>query len=284
MVNTKKFSITVIIFLFIVYVCILFNTLFSPVKPYETTYLKKQVFKVNESVAWHAPHFELDKGATRDNHTQLFEKVESSVELSIDESRDYRKLYQNILLKNQFKFSLYDRDITILNDHNMGRVNNIGGRGIKGEHDHHDSSTRENINNILGNLEKIQASNYPFYSPYRVLIAIGIHKDTMDLILHIGTIPHTVSTIDNQKMSNSPIEKLAEDMLAHYKKAQFTPVNSVEYWQAIEDGMESYTQLILSIQAIIVTNLSETELKTAGLWGGWQSLSPSPREGYQKRR
>src|SRR3954466_5007295 len=83
---------------------------------------------LNEKAAVVTPHFDLGK-ATRAAHLALFEKVEQGVQLSPDESAQYRVLYQLILQRKQRELSKLDSQLTVLTDYQPAEKNNVGTHG-----------------------------------------------------------------------------------------------------------------------------------------------------------
>ena len=230
---------------------------------------------LNEASSVIAPHKSLGKKIRFEN-LALFEKVEKGTELTEAESAEYRKHYQQIVLNNQLFFWSYDHQVTAMPDVGMDMQNNAGGQGIAGNHDHHDASARINLDLLKGNLASIDAASGMMASPARILAAIKAHKNLTDLMLHFGTVPQTVSVpyVETPVKPGDALAANFETMLREYKTAQFAPVNSPAYWNAIHAGLAAYDRLIIEVQDRVRTKLGPWERTLAGRWLAWQSLTP----------
>jgi hypothetical protein len=239
---------------------------------------------LNEAASVIAPHKSLGKKIRLENFA-LFKKVEDGFELSEAESAQYRKHYQQIVLNNQLFFWSYDHQVTVMPDVGMQMANNVGGLGIAGKHDHHDASARINLELLKGNLERIDAASGAMASPARIYSAIKAHKNLTDLMLHFGTVPQTVS-VPYAPAEFGPDDALAanfETMLREYKTAQFAPVNSPAYWNAVHSALGAYDKLIIDVQDHVRAKLGPVERTLAGRWLAWQSLTP-PMGSYKAYR
>jgi hypothetical protein len=239
---------------------------------------------LNEAASVIAPHKSLGKKLRFEN-LALFKKVEDGIELSEQESAEYRKLYQQIVLNNQLFFWSYDHQVTAMPDVGMDMPNNAGGQGIAGNHDHHDVSARINLDLLKGNLARIDAASGAMASPVRILAAIKAHKNLTDLMLHFGTVPQTVS-VGYAPAAFAPDDALAanfEAMLREYKTAQFAPVNSPAYVNALHAGLAAYDKMIIETQDHVRSKLGPWERTLAGRWLAWQSLTP-PMGSYHAYR
>ena len=230
---------------------------------------------LNEAASVIAPHKSLGKKIRFENFP-LFEKVEKGIELSEAESAEYRRHYQQIVLNNQLFFWSYDHQVTAMPDVGMDLPNNAGGQGIAGNHDHHDASARINLDLLKGNLARIDAASGVLASPARILAAIKAQKNLTDLMLHFGTVPQTVSVhyVETPVAAGDTLAANFEAMLREYKTAQFAPVNSPAYWNAIHAGLAAYDKLIIEVQDHVRSKLGPVERTLAGRWLAWQSLTP----------
>jgi hypothetical protein len=239
---------------------------------------------LNEAASVIAPHKSLGKKIRFEN-VSLFEKVEKGTELTERESAEYRKHYQQIVLNNQLFFWSYDHQVTVMPDVGMDAANNVGGQGIAGKHDHHDASARINLGLLKGNLERIDAASGVMASPARIYAAIKAHKNLTDLMLHFGTVPQTVS-VGYAPAAFAPDDALAanfETMLREYKTAQFAPVNSPAYVNALHAALAAYDKMIIEVQDHVRSKLGPVERTLAGRWLAWQSLTP-PMGSYKAYR
>jgi hypothetical protein len=239
---------------------------------------------LNEASSVIAPHKTLGKKIRFEN-LALFEKVEDGIELSEAESAEYRRHYQQIVLNNQLFFWSYDHQVTPMPDVGMDIPNNVGGQGIAGNHDHHDASARINLGLLKGNLERIDAASGALASPARIYSAIKAHKNLTDLMLHFGTVPQTVS-VGYAPAEFAPDDALAanfETVLREYKTAQFAPVNSPAYVNALHAALAAYDKMIIEVQDRVRSKLGPWERTFAGRWLAWQSLTP-PMGSYKAYR
>lgn len=246
---------------------------------------------LNEAASVIVPHKTLGK-KIRYEHLGLFEKVERGTELSEAETAEYRRFYQQIVYNNQLFFWSYDHQVTVLPDIGMNMSNNVGGSGIAGEHDHHDVSARANLALLQGNLVRIDAASGYSGSLVRIFSAIKAYKNLTDLMLHFGTVPQTVSVtyIAETFDPNDQMAAEFETVLREYKTAQFAPMNSPAYVNALHAALAAYDRMIILVQDHIYAKLGPVERTLAGPWLSWQSLTPPmgsyhayrfPRSNYQ---
>ncbi len=234
---------------------------------------------VNEASSVIVPHKTLGK-KNRFENLALFERVEKGKELSEADSQTYRKLYQQIILNNQTFFWAYDHQVTPLPDVGMEMANNTGGKGIVGLHDHHDVSARANLDLLNDNLASLENASGLTGSFVRIVSAAKANKNLTDLMLHFGTVPQTVS-VPYVPTAVDPADALGsnfENMLREYKTAQFAPVNSPAYVNALHAALGSYDRMIIEVQDRIRAKLSPLERTLAGRWLSWQALTPSIRK------
>ncbi len=239
---------------------------------------------LNEAASVIAPHKSLGKKIRFEN-LALFEKVEKGTELTESESAEYRRRYQQIVLNNQLFFWSYDHQVTAMPDVGMDMPNNAGGQGVAGNHDHHDVSARINLDLLKGNLARIDAASGVMASPARILAAIKAHKNLTDLMLHFGTVPQTVSVpyVETPVPLGDTLAANFETMLREYKTAQFAPVNSPAYVNALHAALGAYDKMIVEVQDHVRSKLGPWERTLAGPWLSWQSLTP-PMGSYHAYR
>jgi hypothetical protein len=239
---------------------------------------------LNEAASVIVPHKTLGKKIRYEN-LALFEAVERGEELSEADSQTYRRLYQQIILNNQTFFWSYDHQVTPMPDVGMDMDNNAGGTGIAGLHDHHDVSARANLDLLKGNLATLESAS-GFTGPLvRIFATAKAHKNLTDLMLHFGTMPQTVSVpyIPTEVAAGDMLATNFETMLREYKTAQFAPVNSPAYANALHAGLGAYDKMILEVQDRVRANLGPVERTLAGQWLSWQSLTP-PTAKYKAHR
>jgi hypothetical protein len=239
---------------------------------------------VNEASSVIVPHKTLGKKIRFEN-LDLFKRVEDGEELTEAESETYRKLYQQIILNNQTFFKTYDHQVTPLQDVGMDMTNNAGGKGIAGLHDHHDVSARENLDLLKANLANLEGASGITGPFVRIISTAKANKNLTDLMLHFGTVPQTVS-VPYVATAVDPADTLGsnfENMLREYKTAQFAPVNSPAFANALHSALGAYDKMIIEVQDRIRAKLGPVERTLAGRWLSWQSLTPSIK-GYEARR
>lgn len=245
--------------------------------------IRQRVDLLND-IAAQTPHKRLASKETLERNRALFERVERGTELTIDESAEYRILYQGILKDNQTYLRLFDWDLTVLPNVRMSEANNVGDHGISGHHDHHDASARANFKNVESSLDAIRSASGAFASITRIVNATVAYKDLNDVLFHLATAPETKS-VGYERLSTigDPLVQKFETHLSDFKQAQFQPVNSAAYIRNLHEALIGYDQLVLSAQEIIYQHLSPWERTLAGRWGSWQSLMPPIDENAKPR-
>lgn len=246
--------------------------------PYSNPEVRRLTALLNESAAVTTPHHSLMTAEVRERNKALLERVERGQELSLADSRAYRALYQDTLRINRAMLARFDPDLTVRVDLKMGNPNNVGGRGVAGDHDHHDDSAGRNFADLQEALGIIERSRGLFGSPWRIRQANRAYKELTDIILHMGTAPHTVSIgyVPVPVAPGDPLAQAFDRMMRAYKAAQFAPVNSPAYVAEVRRAMDAYDSLVLQTQARIVAALSPLEQKLAGRWLAPHTLSPAP--------
>ena len=74
-----------------------------------------------------------------------------------------------------------------------------------------------------------------------------------------------------------------DEMMVHYKRAQFEPVNSPAYVTEVHLALDSYDALVGQVQDRIYDHLGPLERSLAGRWSTWRSLTPPLRAGSASR-
>ena len=251
-----------------------YNTPYDP--PARTpTEISALVDILNEASSVIVPHKTLGKRIRFEN-LALFERVEKGEELSEADTAKYRELYQQIVLNNQFFFHSYDHQVTVMPDVGMQMANNIGAMGIHGNHDHHDVSARANLELLKGNLAKIDNASGYSASLVRIVTAAKAYKNLTDMMLHFGTVPQTVSVpyVPTEFDPNDRLSAEFETVLREYKTAQFAPMNSPAYVNALHAALNAYDRMIIQVQDHVHSKLGPIERTLAGRWLAWQSLTP----------
>ena len=259
----------------LVLVFILLCLPFNPRK-YNASEIGVRVDLLNEKAAIETPHLQLGK-KIRAANLALFEKVESGQTLTAEESATYRVLYQTILKDKQGLLAKLDDELTVLTNYRLDEKNNVGTLGIEGSHDHHDASSAANLDALRRDLEQLETASGVTGSFTRVRAAIAAWKDLDDVILHMATAPQTKSV---PRAPGTPADELQaqyEPMMAHFKAAQFEPVNSPAYANEVHAALDRYDALVLLVQDRIYDHLGPLERSLSGRWGSWRSLAPSLR-------
>jgi hypothetical protein len=99
----------------------------------------------------------------------------------------------------------------------------------------------------------------------------------VDLISHIGVMPHTVSVREATTTQALPDQALGpefEAMLQGFKTAQFSDVNSPGYWRAVDQGLAHYVTLIQTVQSRIWAKTTPLERRIAGRFLAIQTGAP----------
>ncbi len=233
--------------------------------------------RLNEMSQTSVPHKRLMANDIYAVNAALLAKVESGVELSIDESKTYRTLIQSTLLQKQKILSLVDSSLTVLPDIGMDKMNNVDAMGIVGRHDHHDTSASNNFSAMLDELAKVESASGMLAPLIRIKNANAAYKDLLDILPHLSV---AVQSIDlplapPAMWPDADLGGKFNAVLAAFKLAQFAPVNSQPYASAIHAGLDAYDALVLAVQARIVARTSSFERHIAGRFMAMQTLAPS---------
>ena len=245
---------------------------FEPTAPLGADQTRRRDDEVNQAAAINIPHG-FARGKLRAEEPLLTSKVEHDIVLDDAESAGYRAAYQQIILLEQPTLHRLDRNLTVMNNVQMDRPNNIGGIGIAGSHDYHDQSVRSNLNDLT---EEVNAAENPANSSLtKVWSAILAYKDLSDTLSHLATMPHTKSTAylpPAFKPIGYQIE--GEAILRDFKSAQFASINSDAYWANLWRGLDRYDLLAIDVQTRLHRALTPFQRHLAGRWDSVQSLGP----------
>jgi hypothetical protein len=229
---------------------------------------------LNEEAAIGVPHIFLMSKQTRAAHASLIEKVEQGQLLSGEDSKTYRLLYQSVLEQSQGFLGIFDSELTLVSNHGMTAGNNVATRGIVNTHDHHDVSARKNFAAMLEALRALDEAETSFI---RIMKANTAQKQLVDIISHVGVMPHTVSVPyvePNSPWPDQELGRIFEDMMRAYKSAQFADVHSSAYWAAVDEALKQYNALILAVQARVMRKTTPWERRIAGRFLAKQTLPP----------
>jgi hypothetical protein len=255
----------------IVAAAIVFVSVATPPSAYTHQEVSDLVDRLNHEAAIQSPHLSLGK-STREAHLAVFQAVEGGLPLTAIQSAQYRQAYQSILRNKQWYLALFDGNLTVVHDHGMAETNNVGGKGIVGDHDHHDFSARSNLDSLRASLTHIEDPSANGLS--KVFYAARAHKDLTDIILHMATAPQTKSTPYNEGADVDELGLHFATLMRSYKAAQFDSVNSPDYTRNLHAALAAYDSLVLHVQSRVTTHLSAWQRVTAGRWLGWQSFGP----------
>jgi hypothetical protein len=259
----------------LVLVFILLCLPFNPRK-WTASEISARVDLLNEKAAIETPHHQLGK-KIREANLALFEKVEGGQPLSAEESASYRVLYQSILKDKQSMLRKLDSELTVLTDYMPEQKNNVGTMGIEGSHDHHDASSIANLAALRRDLETLENASGVTASYTRVRAAISAYKDLDDIILHMATAPQTKSVPRAPETPADDLQAQYEPMMAHFKRAQFEPVNSPAYAAEVHRALDCYDALVVLVQDRVYAQLGPLERSLSGRFGSWRSMAPSLR-------
>ena len=93
----------------------------------------------------------------------------------------------------------------------------------------------------------------------------------------MATAPQTKSV---PRMPETPADELQaryEPMMAHFKRAQFEPVNSPAYAAEVHRALDYYNALVVLVQDRVHDQLGPLERSLSGRFGSWRSMAPSLR-------
>lgn len=229
---------------------------------------------LNEAAAIGVPHHFLMNDATRKANAALLARVEAGEALDAADSAAYRRIFQRVLHDNQRFLARFDAELTVLDDLAPAEPNNVSGHGVVGHHDHHDASARNNFAAMLRNLLRLETATWP---GERIRLANVVQKDLVDLISHLGVAPHTISinyVAPERPWPDRQLGDLFEAMTIAFKQAQFEPVHSHAYWQAIDRALDRYADLIFETQSRVHAATSPSERRFAGHFLSPQTLPP----------
>jgi len=263
----------------VAFVALLFP--FDPPK-WTANEIAARVDLLNEKAAIETPHHTLGK-KIRAAHLALFEKVESGQQLTAEESAEYRVLYQSILNQKQHQLSWLDDELTVLTNYMPDKQNNVGSFGIEGKHDHHDASAEANLVALRRDLQEMESASGVLASYTRVRAAIEAYKDVNDIVLHMATAPQTKSVQRSAEASTDELQAQYEPMMAHFKSAQFEPVNSPAYAADVHAALDRYDVIVSLVQDRVYAHLGPVERSLTQRWSSWRSLSPSLKGVTTKR-
>lgn len=248
---------------------------FNPPK-WTTAEISHRVDLLNEKAGIDTPHHTLGRKIRKAN-LALFEKVERGEELTVEESAAYRLLYQSILKDKQHELAKLDRQLTVRTNYKPDETNNVGTRGIEGSHDHHDDSAGANLAALRQDLDQLEHAGGATAALTRVRKAISAYKNLEDILLHMATAPQTKSV---PRVAQAPADDLQaqfEPMMAHFKRAQFEPVNSAGYAIEVHAALDRYAALVGLVQDRVYAGLNPLERSLSGRWSGWRTFGPPVR-------
>ncbi|MCR9139368.1 MAG: hypothetical protein NXI27_25435 [Alphaproteobacteria bacterium] len=250
-----------------------------PSGPHSARDVRLYTSLLNEIAAVDVPHNSFLSDEQKTDHADLLALVESGKQLTEQQSRTYRQLIQQILLDHQSRLVWLDTSLTVMNDVEIDEVNNVGGTGIEGLHDHHDQSARRNFSDLSVALQRLETANGITAPVVRIFSANRAYKNLTDIILHLAVAAHSVSVEympPDLDVEPGTMAADFESMLMAYKIAQFAPVNSQTYVAQIGRAMDAYDRLVLAAQARINQRLSPLERRLAGRWLALHTIAPQP--------
>lgn len=245
--------------------------------PLTASQLKAITDRLNEMSQTSVPHHRLMASDIQSSNAALLTKVESGVELTVGESETYRTLIQATLFHKQRILSLVDTSLTVLHDKGMDLTNNVAELGIAGDHDHHDTSATNNFGAMLTELNNVETAHGVFVSFIRIKNTNAAYKDLLDILPHLSVAVQSVDLplAPPAAWADPDLGAKFNAVLAAFKQAQFSPVNSSAYALALHDGLNAYDILVLAVQARIVAKTNNIERHIAGRFMATQTLAPA---------
>lgn len=215
------------------------------------------------------PHGLLPKG---DPMAPLFAQVALGAALDSAQSAAYRARFQQVLFAYQPLFRALDDDLHLAQDAGMTMGNNIGTMGIAGRHDLHAASAKANFTELAQGLAALPHAG----AVRKILLANQSYKDLTDLMVHLAPAVHSVDLTDNPALPDldPALSRPFDTFRTALKRAEFAPVGSADYRNAIAEGVTAYAGLVGEVQRQITANLTPLEQKLAGRWLSLQSVSP----------
>ena len=171
----------------------------------------------------------------------------------------------------------------MLTNYKPEEKNNVGSMGIEGSHDHHDASSHANLDALRNELARLEQASGATGSFTRIDAALQAWKDLNDVILHMATAPQTKSVPRAPQTPADELQAQYEPMMAHFKAAQFEPVNSPAYAREVHAALDRYDALVSIVQDRIYAHLGPVERSLSGSWGSWRALPP-PLKGVTTKR
>jgi len=212
----------------------------------------------------------LDSDHIRENQ-RLFDQVESGAVLDPEQSCAYRGAYEQVLYDYARHFQAADDDLQMKSFYGTTFANNCGGYGVAGHHDLHDISAKANFEELTSHLAGLQ--NGLGWTD-AVLAINEINKNLIDLSVHMAPATHTIGVRDPAFMANGMLSADFNTMQTAFKTAQFEPVNSPEYWTAIDAALKSHADIIFAAQDIINRNSTPLQRRIAGRFLSLQTVAP----------
>lgn len=203
----------------------------------------------------------------------LFLCVQNGETLTEEQSRTYRRTYEAALQAQQSLFRRLDADLQLRQDFGMGHENNVGTAGIAGLHDQHDLSALHNLMDLEASLAQMDSAG-PIR---RAWLANGIYKDLTDLMVHLAPATHAVGLLKEEDFPSSVGPALSAPFTSFYaamKTAQAAPVNSAQYWQAIDRAKAAYAQVAIVVQDRLRARNGALLHALSGKWLAPQTIAP----------
>lgn len=203
---------------------------------------------------------------------ELFSKVEMGELVSRQESCRYRNAYHKYLATRQGLFATMDQNIHFATDFGSEQANNCKGLGVMGRHDLHDMSAKDNFQNIVQNIKiLVDASWWK-----QVVLVNDINKDLIDLIVHMAPATHALGVRDPSFGFDPDAAYAAQfqAMQSGFKTAQFSNLNSCDYWNNIDRALGAYLDILTQVDQRIVSHTTALQRKIAGTWMALQTIAP----------
>jgi hypothetical protein len=207
----------------------------------------------------------------KDTNQALFDRVLAGDVLDATESCTYRTAYWHLLQEHAKRFQFVDDDLHMAENYGLDLDNNCDAKGILGLHDMHDFSAQQNFDQLVGNLDLLQDGTGWLNA---VILINEVNKNLVDLTVHFAPATHSIGVRVPDLEFSGPFAKDYDAMQDGFKMAQFSAVNSPEYWNGIDAALMSYSAIVAQAQDVIFANSSALQRRLAGRWLSLQTVAP----------
>lgn len=210
---------------------------------------------------------------TKDGDMPVFERVRNGDMLDATTDCEYKSIYTKRVADKAWLLSKLDQNITYQTDFAPQSPNNCGEWGLRGYHDIHDLSARNNIENIDQNISAL--AHRSWFT--KLVMTNDINKDLADLITHFAPATHAMGVHDPRfapAIADPVLTAQYNQMTQGFKAAQFAQVNSCDYWQGVDQAIDAYVELVDYVQGHEQSALGPFSRALAGNWLSLQTIAP----------